>query len=70
MEVRTDLVALALSESVALSTSGLEEVGTLLCVAWKSVLAKAGVGGWFGSVAAVAKWEQGASEARSANSKA
>jgi len=32
VEVRADLVALTLTESVALSASGLEEVGTLLCV--------------------------------------
>jgi hypothetical protein len=32
VEVRTDLVALTLTKSVALSASGLEEVGTLLCV--------------------------------------
>jgi len=32
VEVGADLVALTLSESVALSTTGLEEVGTLLCV--------------------------------------
>lgn len=32
VEVWADLVALTLTESVALSASGLEEVGTLLCV--------------------------------------
>ena len=32
VKVRTDLVSLALAQGVALSTSGLEEVGTLLCV--------------------------------------
>jgi len=32
VEIRTDLVSLTLTEGVALSTSCLEEVGTLLCV--------------------------------------
>ena len=32
VKVRTDLVSLALAQGVALSTSSLEEVGTLLCV--------------------------------------
>jgi hypothetical protein len=32
VEVGADLVALALTKSVALSASGLEKVGTLLCV--------------------------------------
>jgi hypothetical protein len=35
VEVRTDLVSLTLTESVALSASCLEEVGTLLCVTYK-----------------------------------
>jgi hypothetical protein len=34
VEVRTDLVALALLQVVALLAAGLEEVGTLLRVAW------------------------------------
>lgn len=38
VEVRTDLVSLTLTESVALSTSGLEEVGTLLCVSCRRKL--------------------------------
>jgi hypothetical protein len=32
VQVRTDLVSFTFSESMALSTSCLEEVGTLLCV--------------------------------------
>jgi hypothetical protein len=32
VQVRTDLVSFTFAESVALSTSCLEEVGTLLCV--------------------------------------
>jgi hypothetical protein len=32
VKVRADLVALALTKSVALSASSLEKVGTLLCV--------------------------------------
>jgi hypothetical protein len=32
VEIGADLVALTLTESVALSASGLEKVGTLLCV--------------------------------------
>jgi hypothetical protein len=32
VEVGADLIALALTKSVALSASGLEKVGTLLCV--------------------------------------
>jgi hypothetical protein len=32
VEIGADLVALTLTESMALSASGLEEVGTLLCV--------------------------------------
>lgn len=34
VEVGADLVALALTKSVALSASGLEQVGTLLCVTY------------------------------------
>ncbi len=32
VEVGADLVALALTQSVALSAPGLEKVGTLLCI--------------------------------------
>lgn len=34
VQVRADLVALTLAESVALSASCLEETSTLLCVTW------------------------------------
>jgi hypothetical protein len=40
VEVRADLVSLTLTESVALLASGLEEVGTLLCVTCKRIVSK------------------------------
>lgn len=39
VEVGADLVALALLQVVALCAAGLEEVGTLLLVTWRVLLA-------------------------------